>query len=167
MSVPYYIGLRPATGAELGFVVKNWIRSYANSPWAGAMSRELQVGAIRGTIFDLLRRGAELQIAYLKSSPDKLLGFVCYERDFPWPVVHYVYVKERYRQCGIGRALVETAAEGSDKASVRYTHKTVLGQYLFPRDRYYRPRLARRPKQTRRGDHVPAVRDEPADPVRG
>lgn len=138
--------IRPLKGTELGYVVKNWVRSYANSPWSGAMSRERQVEAIRGTILDLIKRGAVVQVATPRGRPDKLFGFVCYERGFPWPVVHYVFVTDRYRESGIGSRLVEAAKEGSE-AHVRYSHKTILGQYLFKQGKHYRPKLSRRPKR--------------------
>jgi GNAT superfamily N-acetyltransferase len=103
------------------------------------MSRERQVAAIRGTVLDLLKRGAEVSLVCLSSRPDFILGFVCYEKTPDGPIVHYVYVKHGYRQNSIGSALVQSIA---NNAKVRTSHRTPLGDYLF-KGSQYNPRLSR------------------------
>jgi GNAT superfamily N-acetyltransferase len=139
VSFPSGLTTRPPTSDDLGFVIKAWVRSYANSPWAGAMSRERQVAAIRGTIFDLLKRGAEVSLVCLEARPDFILGFICYEQTPDGPTVHSVYVKHGYRQNSIGSALVESIA---NNAKVRTSHRTPLGDLLF-KGSQYNPRLSR------------------------
>jgi GNAT superfamily N-acetyltransferase len=131
--------------------MKAWIRSYANSPWSGAMTRERQVAAIRGTIFDLLKRGAEVSLVCLSAKPDFILGFICSEQTSEGPVVHYVYTRFGYRQCGIASALVESIAKN---ARVKTSHRTPLGDYLF-KSNQYQPRLARYGSQTQESGDRP------------
>lgn len=137
--LPSGLTIRPPTSDDLGFVVKAWVRSYANSPYAGAMSRERQVSAIRGTIFDLLKRGAQVSLVCLSARPEFILGFICHEQTPDGPVVHYVYTRFGYRQNGIASALVESIA---NNAKVRTSHRTPLGDYLF-KSSQYQPRLSR------------------------
>lgn len=103
------------------------------------MSRERQVAAIRGTIFDLLKRGAEVSLVCLAARPDFILGFVCFEQTPEGPVVHYVYTRFGYRESGIGSALVESIA---NNAKVRTSHRTPLGDHIF-KSSQYNPRLSR------------------------
>lgn len=112
------------------------------------MSRQRQVAAIRGTIFDLTNRGCEFRVAYLVGRPEFLFGFVCYETGHPYPLVHYVYIKKDYRENGIGRGLVDVAREGID-GQVRYSHRTKLGEHLF-KGGFYTPALARYEERPRR-----------------
>ena len=156
MALPNGLTTRPPTSDDLGFVMKAWIRSYANSPWSGAMTRERQVAAIRGTIFDLLKRGAEVSLVCLSARPDFILGFVCSEQTSEGPVVHYVYTRFGYRQCGIASALVESIAKS---ARVKTSHRTPLGDYLF-KGSQYQPRLARY------GSPAPESGDRPEHPDR-
>lgn len=159
--LPAGLTTRPPTSDDLGFVIKAWVRSYANSPYAGAMSRERQVAAIRGTIFDLMKRGAQVSLVCLESRPEFILGFLCYEQMPDGPTVHYVYVKHGYRQNSIASALVESIA---NNAKVRTSHRTPLGDLLF-KGSQYNPRLSRYSadggKRDNRGEHPDQRGDNP------
>ena len=137
--LPQGLQLRAPTSDDLGFVVKSYVRSYANSPWAGSMTRERQIEAVRGTLLDLIKRGVDVQVVCLESRPEFLLGFIASEQTDRGPVVHYVYVKQMYRQSGIGRGMVQSIASN---AKISTSHRTPLGDYLF-KPRQYDPRLAR------------------------
>lgn len=153
--------LRPAAPGDLHFVVKSWLRSYANSPYAGAITRERQMSAIKGTIADLHERpGTQAWVACLKDRPNFIVGFVVFEEGRDFGLVHYVYVKDNFRDRGFGRWLVSKASGDHDRTL--YTHKTSRSHYLF-RDVDYEPALARyetissslqRKLQRRSGDRV-------------
>jgi GNAT superfamily N-acetyltransferase len=137
--LPEGLDIRPPTRDDLNWVIKSWTRSYANSPWSGSMSRERQVQAIRGTILDLIQRGAEVSLVCLSARPDFILGFICFEQTPDGPVVHYVYTRHGYRESGIGSAMVESIA---NNAKIRTSHRTPLGDHLF-KGSQYAPRLSR------------------------
>jgi hypothetical protein len=163
--VPFPSGLitRPPVADDLGFVIKAWVRSYANSPYAGSMSRERQVTAIRGTIFDLIKRGAEVKLVCLSARPDFILGFICSEQSPDGPIVHYVYVKNNFRQSGIGSGLVESICAKPD-VQVKTSHRTPLGDCLF-KSRQYNPKLSRYQKEGGVSGRVPSPPDaDGADP---
>ncbi len=162
------VHLRDPKSEDLNFVLKSWIRSFANSSYAGPYTRERLVSAIKGTIVDLLARPSTVvRIACLKSRPDFILGFSVFERGWPFAVVHYVYVKRgrmNYRNCGIGRRLTEEATRGYSE--IRYTHRTPHSDRILKGARYS-PALARYPKREQQDlveDSTSA--DWPKPPVR-
>lgn len=143
------VRFRHAGLQDKGFILKNWIRNYANSPFAGAHTRKRLMDAIVGTIKDLRQRGAHWVVAYAAEHPEVLHGFVCYEDGYPWPLLHYVFVKGRYRNGGIGSDLVEIA-QGDSENTLRYTFETATKPSRRPRllrNGFYRPNLARYPKR--------------------
>ncbi len=145
MAVSDEVAFRAPTPDDLGFVLKSWIRTYANSPWAGALSRERLVAAIKGTITDLIERGAEVTIACSRRRPEVIYGFVCHEAGYDWPVIHFVFVKPLYRGMGIGKELVARACGESEEVP-RYTHRTADTPRVL-RDARFAPILARYPKR--------------------
>ena len=156
MALPSGLSFRPPTRDDLNWVIKSWTRSYANSPWSGSMSRERQVQAIRGTILDLIQRGAEVSLVCLSARPDFILGFICFEQTSDGSVVHYVYTRHGYRESGIGSALIESIA---NNAKVRTSHRTPLGDHLF-KGSQYNPRLSRYTAAGEEREH----REEHTDP---
>jgi hypothetical protein len=143
--LPGIVLRNPRNAEDLGFIVKGWLRSYKDSPWAGSMADEFRIPALRESILALVNK-SEVRLACFEEDPDLLLGFVCYETGHDWPLVHYVYVKAGQdnvnRRKGIGSFLLDAAKEGHD-AQARFTHRTKLGSYLFPKAKYYRPKGAR------------------------
>lgn len=137
---------------DKGFILKNWIRQFRRSPFAGPYTKERLVDSIVGTIKDLRQRGAKWVVAYSGEHPEVLYGFVCYEEGYPWPVLHYVFVKGRYRDGGIGTSLVQIA-QGDSENTLRYTFETATKPNRRPRalrNGFYRPNLARYPKKSTR-----------------
>jgi hypothetical protein len=150
MSEPTEVMFRPAKGEDdLKFILKSWIRSYARSPYAGAMTRSRLVGAIKGTIGDLLRR--EDCVATMACNPnnsDQIFGFVVYETNCDTPVLHYVYVKAPFRGFEIGSDLV-SVARGNRPGLMRYTFRTPASK-KFLAGAKFEPNLARRDLKERK-----------------
>ncbi len=155
------IMFRAPVPADLGFVLKSWIRSYANSAWAGAISRERLVAAIKGTITDLIARGAVVVIACSRRRPEVIYGFACYELGYPWPVIHYVFVKALYQGMDIGKALAAKCVEASPSGDIRFTHKTPDWDRVLPRSAKFVPNLARYPR--RKPKESDAANSSPAE----
>lgn len=137
------VAYRPATARDLAFVIKSWVRSYAADKRAGSMTRARLVAAIRGTIDDLLHQPTtRLMLAVNALAPDQIWGFVCFDVGRDFPVLHFVYVKSLFRECGIGSGLVARARE--DKPGViRYTFDTADRRHVV-REGHFKPGLVRR-----------------------
>lgn len=148
------VRFRYAGVEDKGFILKNWIRNFVRSPYAGPYTKPKLIDALIATIKDLRKRGAKWVVAYSGEHPEVLYGFVCYEEGYPWPLLHYVFVKGRYRDGGIGAALVQIA-QGESEKKLRYTFETATKPRRRPRllrNGVHRPNLARSPKRKDKDD---------------
>ena len=105
------IDYRPAATEDIPFIMNSWLNSWKKCPWAGVIRNNHYYDQTRGTIEDLIARGAAFEVACRASKPDHILGWVCRELTQQGEaVVHYLYVKEPYLPFSIGDTLVERTA---------------------------------------------------------
>lgn len=116
--------LRPGRAEDYNFVRVWWLRSYADSPWARAMThREDWRRGITSpaywsghhALIDQLLSRATLTIATWPEDTWTIVGFACTEGD----VVHYVYVTQDYRRGGVAKRLLESF---DGMVRVRFSH---------------------------------------------
>lgn len=137
--------LRPAIDEDLPFVLKTWTRSYAADPGSGSQTRPRLVSGIRGTILDLLQHSTTELLVGCNEKTLLIEGFVCFDTGRPFPVLHYVYVKEGYRGNGYGSQLI-AAARADKTGPVRYTFRTrACRSRLFRGAQYRRGLVCRLP----------------------
>lgn len=132
------IAIRPATEADLVFVVESWQESYQHADCAGLITVEDWPDIMRGQLRKVIgREGMVVLVAYHpKATPGlaDVMGWLAYERDYliplkrkvggrhrremvkcDWPLVHYCFVKQGYRRpFGVAKALLKAA--GIDRA---------------------------------------------------
>lgn len=112
--------LRAAEGQdELNFVRKTWLREYGENAWPAA---EFSFGPSYMTehhrcIDAALKRGA-VTVAYRPSMPTRVCGFAITESN----VVHFVFVRGRWRRMGVAKLLLRPLHD--DPAL--YTHRTLM-----------------------------------------
>lgn len=106
MSNSNEIEYRGARADDIRFIFDSWLRSWRKSPWAGVIPNNLYFPLTRGTIEQLVARGATFTVACLAADPERILGWICHEQSGPEAVVHYLYVKDPYLSLGIGDALI-------------------------------------------------------------
>ena len=94
-----------------GMVYKSWLYNFRGAHHAGVLPRPIYYAAYRETIGYLLQRGAEIVIACAPGVDQSVdaYGWICHERGFDRPVVHFMNVKEDYRGKGIEKKLLEQA----------------------------------------------------------
>lgn len=113
--------LRPAEPKDRGFWGSNWSNSYKRSHWAGTLPNHLYHDVLRVLQDGLAKRGMKVAVAHLPGMPDALLGFVAYELDGDRPpVVHMLYVKDTWREKGLGGDILR----GTVGQKFIYTHRT-------------------------------------------
>lgn len=101
------ISYRAAVTGDVPFIMDSWLNSWKKSPWAGVIRNNHYYAQTRGTIEDLIGRGATFEIACRDDEPGHILGWVCREvASSGETVIHYLYVKEPYLPFGIGSTLV-------------------------------------------------------------
>lgn len=135
---------RAYRATDLPFVLKSWIRSYARSSYAGPYDHEILPKAIKATILKLIaRQSVKLVIVSNSDNPDQIWGFVCYQTNQEYPILHFLYVKELFRGMGLGLGMVALAKENKH-GFLRYTFRTQACNKFLAQDARYRPHLARK-----------------------
>jgi len=172
------IHTRRMVAEDLDFVLKSWRDSYRMSHMAGPIPMSMYRDVYDAVLRQLLQRpDVEVHIAHARGQqpPDDIFGWICVEydawtrskvvehgqwvdKDVPLeqPVVHYVYVKQAFRDQGVARALL--AAAGVDPER-HWTHTFSTALVAKMRQRHldgsprrnwagaFDPRLARFPKK--------------------
>ena len=118
-----YVTFREYRPEDYNFILSNWAKSYRSSPYSGPIPNNLYHATLKELVDQLLGRGAYVVLAVSEDDDDQFLGFVCWEQAQALPVVHYVFVKDEFREIhGLGRALLRVATKDGDFI---YTHKTL------------------------------------------
>lgn len=101
-------------------VVDSWLQSLRHGD---AAQRRLSRGAYlvgQRQVIDRLLARSEVRVAAWSQDPELVFGWACVEP--ARCVVHYVYVKHRYRQRGVARVLLADLVG----RPCRYTHETLI-----------------------------------------
>jgi GNAT superfamily N-acetyltransferase len=126
---------------ELGLVLNSWVRTaLANKNFAG-LERSALATAVRETIMSLLDRGAQIDVAVWAEDPSVIAGYVCYEATRDYPLIHFVYVKDKFREGGLGSDLV-AHGRAQKPGLIHYTFKNRNTKRVI-RTGSYRPFLVR------------------------
>lgn len=98
------VAVRDANENDWPFITDSWEKSLVHNqrarPSRGWYDRlHLRIARLR-------ERGATFKVAFNPRDPGQILGWVCYEL----PVVHYVFVKQYFRENGVARQLLASFA---------------------------------------------------------
>lgn len=142
---------RNATAEDRAFIVSAWSSSFKTSHSAGLIHTDDWAGVMHPQIEKLLERpGSRAVVAFERTDPNFIYGFIAGDTSDRMPVVHFVYTKENYRREGIARGLF--AALGVDPSRpFIYTCRTAVVTKLtskIPAARW-NPLVARWPKEQR------------------
>lgn len=158
------------------FVRHSWVESYRCSHYAGMVPMEDYFNVYHGILTKLLNRdGVAVMIAFNEHQPTQIFGFCCYEEGFTKPLVHYVYIKEDFRQLpkkdekfreGIATTLLKECGIPPEKPFY-YTFKTGIWSRLARWGApfcggIYRPLMARFSK-TEAQNHEQEQKPKPAE----
>ncbi len=132
-----YLVQKADTARLSPFILDSWLKSFRKSRKAGVVPNNLYTPVYTETIRQLLSRCAQVLTAV-----DQILGWLCHERTSDGqPVVHYAFVKSRYRRRGILRSLLTAA--GIDPAQRFYYTFGTPASRIYPEGRHC-PEIARR-----------------------
>jgi GNAT superfamily N-acetyltransferase len=138
------ISYRDATPQDIPFVMDSWLNSWKKCPWAGVIRNNHYYAQTRGTIEDLIGRGAAIEVACRDDAPEHILGWICRETTSSGEaVVHYLYVKEPYLPFGIGAALVGRAP-GTAPGFYSFRYRQVADACQSREGWRHAPEIARR-----------------------
>jgi len=114
--------------SEVGLVYKSWLGSYKNH--ADVIPFDMY-RAVYQVILDRLVKSDDnmVVLAVHPEHPEQIFGFACVSRSSA--VLHYLYVKSKYRNKGIASDLLTFLTENKP---FQFTFSTKLGRkYLLPR----------------------------------
>lgn len=116
--------IRRARRKDLHFLTSSWLDNYRHN---GVASKHIPNSIFYFThhkiIEDLLSRATILVLCDSKDE-DSIVGWVCSEVMDGALVVHYAYIKYRYRNKGLLRQLMGVLQEKLMPAAIFYTHTT-------------------------------------------
>ena len=121
------ISIRPGTADDASFIFSSWLKSYRQSYFARTISNTIYFDQHHAVLRRLIKR-CSTDIACNPEDPSQIYGYIVHESVTGIPVVHYVYVKQTFRNMGIGKALLEKA-KTFEEAGV-YTHHTKMAEKL-------------------------------------
>ncbi len=112
---------------EFKLIYDAWANSFRKSQWAGCVPNHLWDSVSRETARTIIERGAQVLVAVtpVEGQDDtvrRVMGFVVAEPHRS--TLHFLYVKEMFRSCGVGTALLDAACkEFNPELDRRYTHR--------------------------------------------
>lgn len=116
---------------EQAMVLASWIHGVQRAKWAdhlGCAAKHIATGhdtAIKRWMGADLR--GRVSVAIHEEAPDLVIGWMAWTmggQKSSAPIVHYIYVRERYRRSRVASSLLEsTIGPGWRSSKVLYTHK--------------------------------------------
>lgn len=125
--------IRPASRPDVSFICSSWLKSFRDSAFAAGCPNSLYYYSHHKLLEVILPR-AVVAVATDPSDPDLIVGWACAEGQPGALILHYVYVKHRFRGFGVARRLVEALLAGAGSpGQVFYTHLTRRGAEIARR----------------------------------
>jgi len=123
------IHIRPAGDGDLGLIVSTWVGSHRMS--ARWLSRDDHDRLYRYAVKRALESCTVL-VACHPEHRDHVYGWVCVDRDNPInaPLLHYAFVKSKFRRLGIARRLLGEAIGAYTYIAVGPTDKITRTKYI-------------------------------------
>lgn len=128
---------RPYASTDIPFIHSSWGESYYKG---GSYIRHLSPQEFHATHRPIrecffMRPTATTIVCVATSDPNTILGWVALEKpaESPGTIIHYVYVKESFREEGIATSLVEAACEFG--SPIMFTHKTHRASVIMQKKR--------------------------------
>lgn len=109
------IKLRAHTDDDLGFIYNSWLKSFRRE--VRKLSRDSYFKAQGAVIDDIMKRSSVV-VACAKEDNTHIYGYAVYELLDGQPVIYWIYVKDPYRNNGIGGELVHYVTNKTDRVLV-------------------------------------------------
>lgn len=147
------INYRPATSADVPFILDSWMKSWRMSSWAGTIPNNRYYDVQRDCIEQLIARGMDILVA-AHAGTDRILGWVAYELTQDAPartVIHYLYVKDPYLSIvpSIGGTLLDRVP-GVKPGYYTHRYRTVVDHCTADSGWRHAPEIARRALRRRK-----------------
>lgn len=122
------VRLRKAGQEDVGFIFNAWLKSFKVSLFAKNITNTIYFSEHHKVIERLLKQN-ETIIACNNEDPTQIYGFINAGHVDGILCVNYIYVKQSFRNLGIGKALLNAFEHDAGSAAV-YTHHTRMAERL-------------------------------------
>lgn len=122
------VRLRKATQEDVGFIFNSWLKSYKYSLFAKGITNTIYFSEHHKIVENLLKQN-ETIIACNDNDPSQIFGFINAGRVDGILAINYMYVKQPFRNLGIGKTLLNSFEHDASTAAI-YTHHTRMSEKL-------------------------------------
>jgi hypothetical protein len=138
------IAIRKAAPSDISFIFSSWLKSFRDSRFASAITTTIYYTEHHKVVERLLKT-CDVYVACNPKDGTELFGYICAEKVDGILVVHYIYVKNTYRQLGLAKTLLNQFSHNPSAAAI-FTHNTRASEKLASRFNFvYSPYLALTP----------------------
>jgi GNAT superfamily N-acetyltransferase len=137
--IPFSLGLRAAKQEDLNFILSSWLRSYRD---AKRTMKNHDYFTGQQKLIAALADRRSLVIGCDVDKPDWIVGYACGQKlEDGSLLLDYVYVKQPYRERGIGKALIAALGWAPDTHIVathwnRVAH-ALCKKFMVDHNEYY------------------------------
>lgn len=118
------VDIRRYKAGDLPLILDSWLNSFRDGAFVRGIPDNIYYDRHRRVVDDLLKRSFVLVLCSEKN-PNVIVGWLCGEKTAERAlIIHYVYIKRRFRKQGFGRILVQMLLDLEKPVAVVYTHKT-------------------------------------------
>ncbi len=117
--LPYTI--RDVLPSDIPFIYSSWLKSFRFGSQLAKPIRSSIFYENYREVLDCLLSKSQIKVACLNDEPSVILGYLVYERTIA--IVHYVFVKEAFRELGIAHNLLLQSELPTD---LTYSHMTTM-----------------------------------------
>lgn len=137
------VRLRNVTAEDHNFILNSWLKSFRNGPAVRRMENSAYYHEQAKVIKELLQ-SVNVLVACDKDAPNQILGYLISQRINNVFVLHYVYVKQPFRNCGIAKMLIAARDHELGETAAVYTHHTESASRLAYKYKFmYNPYVTR------------------------
>lgn len=120
--------LRGAMIGDVAILRDSWLRSFRQSYHVRGVESPIYFKEHRRIVDILLGRGTTLVMCD-KAQPDFVFGWVNFEVEDNWIILHFLYVKGPYQDYKLGTQMMQAIIESEPNArGILYTHQTKAGK---------------------------------------
>lgn len=127
------IMVREPTGVDVDFITSSWLKSFRESGFmVNTVPNRVYFNQHHKILEKIIPR-SRILVACNSMDPDQIFGWICAEIMDRHLVIHYIYVKDAFRQMGIASRLVRLLYDTQDvvKDLLLTTHQTWKSKVLI------------------------------------
>jgi hypothetical protein len=128
MGIKDFIELRPMRTFEINFILNSWLKSVRITENWIKIESKIFFEEYQKLIIATLEMGSVL-IACPKNEPNIIIGYMVYERAEKCLIIHFLYIKNKFRRNGLARYMIESLDNKKNEVIATHYHIKFKGSY--------------------------------------